>query len=43
MKKVYVRWMGAYAGRQYSLKECLTFEMLRKDEAACEPISKRNG
>lgn len=42
MKKVYVRWLGAFAGREYSLKESISFEMARKDEAACEPLIRAN-
>lgn len=42
MKKVYVRWLGAFAGRQYSLKESISFEMGRQDEAACEPLIRSN-
>lgn len=42
MKKVYVRWLGAFAGRQYSLKESISFEIDRQDEAACEPLIRAN-
>jgi len=42
MKKVYVRWLGAFAGREYSLAKSISFEMNRKDEAACEPLTKAN-
>jgi len=38
MKKIYVRWLGAFAGREYSLKESISFEVTRQDEAACEPL-----
>jgi hypothetical protein len=38
MKKVYIRWIGAFAGRNYSLRESIKFELTRKDEAACEPV-----
>ena len=42
MKKVYVRWMSAFAGRSYSIKDALRFEMSRTDEAACEPLIRTN-
>jgi hypothetical protein len=42
MKKIYVRWLGAFAGRQYGLTKSINFEMARKDEAACEPLFKAN-
>lgn len=42
MKKVYVRWLAAFAGYRYSLKESISFEMERKDEAACEPLIRAN-
>ena len=43
MKKVYIRWLGAFAGRQYSLKESIKYEILRKDEAACERVGNGSG
>ena len=42
MKKVYVRWLGAFAGRSYTLKDSISFEMNRRDEAACEPLWRTN-
>ena len=38
MKKVYIRWLNAFGGYQYSLKAKISFEVSRKDEAACEAI-----
>ena len=42
MKTVYVRWLGAFAGHHYSLKDSISYEIGRKDEAACEPLARRN-
>lgn len=38
MGKIYIRWMNLYAGRDIPLKKVLQFELVRKDEAACEPV-----
>lgn len=43
MKKTYVRWLGAFAGHQYSLEESFGFEMTRKDEAVAEELQVFNG
>jgi len=42
MKKVFVRWLGAFAGHEYSIRESISFEMTRTDEAACEPLIRCN-
>lgn len=42
--KTYVRWMGYISGKDHlSLFKSISFEMARKDEAACEPIVHTSG
>lgn len=43
--KMYVRWLGyiTRTDKHISLKKSISFEILRKDEAACEPVIHTSG
>ena len=42
MRKIYIRWMGAFRG-DHPLAKSLAFELTREDEAACEPLRFEKG